>query len=389
MNLFESTFEKHKKLILEKVNKLSSRSERDAISTQISGQLSDIVARLKNNPSDPKLKAEKERLEKAADRYGIKNYRDQDAGVTSDKELADKEIADNPQKFKAEFWNDFKEMSVAQFVTKYKSIVADPKVNAFIMSGQKDSDNTEAFKVKKAYGVVGELIPTQNEIGFSNSLNDIIDKPKWDKDGSTIQELEKILVGDNVILRSDKGATPIITFAGKYIIDGHHRWSKICCANPKATVVCLDFKNDSIGENPELALKAFHLAIAGETKGMLTQKALGQNLLKTSPAVVEKFILENIKDQYLAVYKKYKNVINPKAAEINKEQVARYIANNSMSVSGKEPGTDTPRAYMPQVDQAPSAEDSLAKGKINFASDKVAENLFESTFNKFKNLYTK
>jgi hypothetical protein len=45
---------------------------------------------------------------------------------------------------------------------------------------------------------------------------------------------------------------------------------------------------------------------------------------------------------------------------------------------------------MPQVDQARSTQKSLETGIVNFSPDKVTEtSLFESTFNKFKNLYTK
>lgn len=336
MNIFEYTFEKHKKLVLE------ADEKQDA-------------------PQDSEKKSDQ----------------------------ADANTLD--ASFKAEFWNDFKEMSVSSFVSKYKTIVSDPKVNAFIMAGRDDKDNIESFTVKRAVGVVGDLIPTQNEIGFGQSLNDIISRPKWEKDSAptTLPELEKILIGQNVILKAPNGEIPIITFAGKYIIDGHHRWSKICCANPKAKVVCLDFNNSAIGDNPELALKAFHLAIAGEIKKIETQDALGQNLLKSSPAQVEKYVLENIQPPYIEVYKKYKSLVNPQATEINKEQVARYIANNSVSISGKKPATDTSRSFMPQVDKAPSTEKSLETGKVNFAADKLTENTFESTFKKFKDLYTK
>lgn len=62
------------------------------------------------------------------------------------------------------------------------------------------------------------VIPTQNEIDMTKSL-------KWGltNHGNTIEHIHKkypMLKG-----------TPIVTFNGKYIIDGHHRWSQIYCMN--------------------------------------------------------------------------------------------------------------------------------------------------------------
>jgi hypothetical protein len=322
MNLFESTFEKHKKLMLEAAEQ----------------------------QSEP---------------------------------VADKKL---DQKFKADFWNDFEEMKVSQFVQKYKTLMADPKIHAFIAAGEKDNDDVENFTVRKASGVVSKLIPCQNEIGFGNSLNDIIGMSKW----ASVSELNEILSGQNVILSTPNGKIPIITFAGKYIIDGHHRWSKIACANPNASVVCLDFNNKAIGENPEKALKAFHLAIAAELKGMPTEPLKGENLMQSSEERVRTYVNENLKSEFLTVYNQYKDQIYRGVDKLQNDNVAQYIARNAkVTIIGATSGTDTPRIDMPQVDKATSTQKSLETGVINFAADKVTEQLFESTFNKFKNLYTK
>lgn len=319
MNLFESTFEKHKKLMLE---------------------------------------ATEQQSEPAAD-----------------------------QKFKADFWNDFEEMKVSQFVQKYKALMADPKIHAFITAGTQDNDDVENFAVRKASGVVSKLIPCQNEIGFGNSLNDIIGLSKW---AGAAEELNEILVGNNVLLAAPKGKIPIITFAGKYIIDGHHRWSKIACANPNATVVCLDFNNKTIGENPEKALKAFHLAIAAELKGMPTEPLRPPNMMKSSVEEVQSYVAKNLTPEYLEIYNRYKDQIYRGVDKLQNDNVAQYIARNAKAtIIGATSGTDTPRIDMPQVDKAPSTQKSLETGAINFSADKVTEQLFESTFNKFKNLYAK
>jgi acyl-CoA-binding protein len=330
MNIFESTFEKHKKLVLEAT--------------------------------------------------------EQQSDSKSDTQQDSKNL---DQKFKAEFWNDFKEISVSQFVQKYTTLVADPKVHAFITSGtkEKDNDDVENFTVKRASGVVGKLIPSQTEIGFGNSLDDIIGTGKF----GTTADLNQILTGQNVLLSTKNGEVPLITYAGKYIIDGHHRWSKICCANPNATVVCLDFNNKAIGDNPEMALKAFHLAIAAELKGMPTEKPVGQNLMKSSEEAVREYVNSNLKPEFLEVYNRYKDQIYRGVDKLQNDNVAQYLARNAKAtIIERNPATDTPRINMPQVDQARSTQKSLETGIVNFSPDKVTEtSLFESTFNKFKNLYTK
>ena len=78
------------------------------------------------------------------------------------------------------------------------------------------------------------------EIGFGNSLNDLI-KPMYNE-GVQLVELDKMLKGDNVKLKAKTGEVPMVIFNNKYIIDGHHRWSKIYCANKNATVFCLNFE---------------------------------------------------------------------------------------------------------------------------------------------------
>jgi len=293
--------------------------------------------------------------------------------------------------FKREFWDDFNEMSVSEFVSKYGQIARDTKVKAFLTAGNADGDNSENFRVKKGVTTVGKLIPTQNEIGFKNSLNDLcsINYP------AVPRELDIILTGDNVILGAPSiKEVPIIIFAGKYIIDGHHRWSKIACCNPLAKVVCLDFNNKMLQNDPEKALKAFHLAIAQYQNEMPTEEKSGANLFNSTTEDVHKYVkagLSNPKSAPLVeIYNKHKSKIVTGEAKPNAGQIANYIARNAgVTVIGKTPATDTARKYMPQLDKAPAAIISLEKGAINFSPDKVTESLFESTFNKFKNLYTK
>lgn len=290
---------------------------------------------------------------------------------------------------KKDFWDDYKAMSVKSFVDKYGKLFTDKKFHAFISAGVADGINDENFMVTPVSPLVTELTPTQNEIGFGNSLNDLI-KPTFDE-GVQLEELDTILKGNNVQLGAKGGPVPIVIFNKKYIIDGHHRWSKIYCANKTATVSCLNFENENLKDDPKLALKAFHLAIAKMLRSSPTEDKSGKNLFKSNKDEVFKYVYEYLlspDNKFLDVYKKHSNLINeaeqldlidPKTTVNSKtlknidpfrRKVSEHIANNAQSlISSNKPATDTPRSHMPQTDKAPGYEDALKNGEINFLPD--------------------
>jgi len=277
---------------------------------------------------------------------------------------------------KQEFWNDFKTTTVKDFVDKYGSKIRDPKFHAFITAGVRDGINDENFTVTTISPKASALEPTQNEIGFGNSIDDLI-MPSWDE---TVQlkELEKILIGNNVILRAGETGVliPIVVFANKYIIDGHHRWSKIACGNPDATINCLNFHSPNL-KNVEMVLKAFHLAIAKIVKGFPVSKAAKENLMKASKATVYSYVSQNIKPSFFNKYNEVKKFPD-------NNSVANYISTNAgVTIIGKPGAADggnLSRIHMPQTDQAPGYEDGLKKGEINFLPDKVTEKMVNETF---------
>jgi len=315
--------------------------------------------------------------------------------------------SDVSQETKENFWNDYKTLTVKSFVDKYGKLFPDKKFHAFISAGVADKIDDENFTVVKRTLNVTTLRPTQNEIGFNNSLNDLI-KPTFNE-GVQIEELEKMLNGKAVTTKAKGGELPIVIFDNQYIIDGHHRWSKIYCANKNATVSCLDFSNKNLKKDPSLALKAFHLAIAKMLRSSPTEDKSGKNLLKSSKEEVFEYVLLHLNSpnnkKFLEVYEKHSNLINsnlneaeqldlidPKTTVNSKalknidpfaKIVSSYIANNAQSlISNNKPVTDTPRSHMPQTDKAPGYEDALKKGEINFLPDKVTEKMVNETFQK-------
>ena len=280
------------------------------------------------------------------------------------------------------FWKDFKQSTVRHFVDKYGKEMADPKFHAFVTAGISDKIDDESFQVASVTLAAKALEPTQNQIGFNNSLDDLI-KPMFNE-SAQIEELKKILGGTNVILRNKKGEAPIVIFAGKYIIDGHHRWSKTICGNKDATVACLNFTCANL-KSVETILKAFHLAIAAELKKIVVDKSKGANLFDSNKETVITHVSKNITQKFSDEYKRTKQLKDTKA-------IAEYIAGNASFFFGKSGAADggtLPRHYMPQTDTSGTYQDALTSGKLNFLPDTVTEKMVNETFKKHLGLLYK
>ena len=278
---------------------------------------------------------------------------------------------------KNEFWNDFQSSTVKDFVDKYGSKIKDAKFHAFITAGVADGINDENFKVDKFYPKASDLLPTQNEIGFGNSINDLIMPAGWGTERQ-LTELKKILEGNHVMLSagSEGELIPVVVFQDKYIIDGHHRWSKIACGNADATIDCLNFHSPNL-KSVEMALKSFHLAIAAIVKSFPVVKKSGENLMNSNKQTVYSYVTKNIQPEFAQIYNTGKSLPDNNA-------IANYISDNAATTvigkKGAADGGNLPRSHMPQTDQAPGYEDSLKKGEINFLRDKVTEKMVNETF---------
>ena len=111
--------------------------------------------------------------------------------------------------------------------------------------------------VKPGSATASKLRATQKEIGFDNSLNDQVTNPSWKPVDAALG-----LKGTPIEMPCQDNRCAILTFAGKYILDGHHRWSQIMMMNPDAQVAIDDLQPTGILKNPEDALKVMQLAIA-------------------------------------------------------------------------------------------------------------------------------
>jgi len=240
---------------------------------------------------------------------------------------------------------------VPSFVEDLSKYMQDSKVKAIFQSGLADGDpDDDKLPYSKTNVGVGKLTPTQNEIGFDQSIINVLTDPY----GS----LKSILSGN-----ADVGG-PIVTYAGKYIIDGHHRWSQVYAANPGANMQALDIKGKT-GFQPDDILKAVHTSIAVKLGKVPSANPEGINIMGGIgyDKVVEK-VEENLKEKAFDIWKE--------SGFDTKEKIAKHLFKNLQSIIKNGYISSAPgRAYMPQTDgEKTNPEDklkALASGEINIS----------------------
>lgn len=259
---------------------------------------------------------------------------------------ADAGTASEPE----EILDELKDSNYVEFV---KILNSDGKSKAFIdyLSKHYQLGDDTIQTVKKAGPKEGtiacsKLQPTQENISLSKSLG-MINKPDW-----------AVKIINTPTAAFD---TPTVTYAGKYIIDGHHRWSKAYALNGGDCVIkVLNFPAID-GVSWEDMLKAVQLAIVAAVPGAsLENPVKDDNMLASSDDVIKKFVIENICDGVLAAMKE-------KGRGDTKEAVADTVAKNvaQMRDTSSPVAGAKPRAYMPQMDDDGKAKELLDKAVID------------------------
>jgi len=228
-----------------------------------------------------------------------------------------------------------------EFVAKLGQNINDPKFVAAI----KLLSSLRKIEYKSLEIPVTNLIPTQNEIDLSKSLS----YPLTDPFTAELYLNGKIVaVAGNKIITSNNG---------KYIIDGHHRWSQLYCINPNAMIVALDLSDV---KDPFQALEYTQLGIAGNTGMVPTAVVKGVNMLTASKQEIYDFIANTIKSSVVDVFIK-KGIVKmtlggptPTPTYVL-NQIQEYIWNNvALMQARNKPIKGAPsRALMPQTDMAP------------------------------------
>lgn len=201
---------------------------------------------------------------------------------------------------------------------------------------------------------VKQLIPTQNEIDIEKSLAYPL---------SIKPEVLPVFINATGTDGVEVAGSRIVTLLGKYIIDGHHRWSQLYLINPEAYIKVLDITN--LSDNPSKALKIVQLGIASDIgvndaiKSFPSEDVSGINIFTSTKEELTKWISDKIdqntndKQQPNKVLKLFSS---SRLRLKDKNSVVNFIISNiQMMQKDNEPILNAPsRKYMPQTGYAPS-----------------------------------
>ena len=247
-----------------------------------------------------------------------------------------------------------------EFVKQLGSLAGDPKVQAFIKAGKEDgSDPDDKFSAVAKAISVKDLRPTQNEIDVKGSLFWPLTK---------VDSMKKCMSSGPITIKA-----PVVTYNGKWIIDGHHRWSQLYSMNQDGQINCLDLVGPKM--DPINVLKIVQMAIAADLGKVPVASVKGQNLLKMPPPNVKKYVEEVLqKDcaeimlQAYASKQTEEPVQEGNADKSQNAKVANIVGKNVESM--QKTGIPTPgapkRDVMPQTDDATNAIPMIGKGQINY-----------------------
>jgi hypothetical protein len=240
------------------------------------------------------------------------------------------------------------------FVAELGKNIQDPKFLKFLQMGLEDGKPTDdKIKYQKMAVPCAQLIPTQNEIDVGKSL-------KYPLSMTKTQTLLQYFQG---VPQAPGG--PIVTCCGgKYVIDGHHRWSQLYCMNPQCPIECVDMTN--LG-SPELALKIAQIGAAAQGT-FKAASVSGENLITIGEQALKDYVMKNMGAscdrayQWLMQQQGQNTDVKQFAANTIWQNVQQMQQNNR-PISGA-----PPRGLMPQTgDNANSFMKNLAAGKVNWS----------------------
>jgi hypothetical protein len=282
-----------------------------------------------------------------------------------------------------------------RFVGWLGNNIKDGKVRKFIASGLDDGGDPadDMFGFSDAAVAVSKLIPTQKEVDIDKSLGWPLVKTQGKGFINNVSTNGPFTMG-----------SPIVIFNGKWIVDGHHRWSQLYACNRNATITAINMTSSRL-KDPLTALKAVQMSIGAVTGEIPTAEVEGINLLDLKENVLKQWILKNVSVKATnTMYKAGEDFINklkqgsgtasalrsgtksphgtPETemnewvlTEISKNRfhkmmvtqiLPRFVWSNieSMQQTSQPAKGAGPRDYMPQTDNVPWQE-PLEKGKID------------------------
>lgn len=238
------------------------------------------------------------------------------------------------------------------FIRSLKSSATDKKVIALVNAGLEDGvPKDDVVQMTDKTIKVTQLHPCQNEIDIDKSLRyPLTDVPTAKKCISG-----RVQIGD-----------PLVTFRGRYIIDGHHRWSQVFALNSEAKMDAVDLTMGTV--DPMEVLKAVQLAIVASTGDLPTKSVEGTNLFMASEEQIRKYVVKYVTPEIMKLYAEAGFGKTP-------DELAEHIYNNvKVMQQTSQPAPGAPeRGVMPQTDQAPGWEKALKTGETDWKAPHAIE----------------
>ena len=237
------------------------------------------------------------------------------------------EVKKTPTKVK-----DMLSLPYEEFVKKLKENAKDSKVQAFLNLGKKDGvPDDEVIKVEEnASYPCDQLLPTQSQIGLADSLGWLAkNNPKG---------AANLIKGDASTFENNR----VLTANGKYILDGHHRWSQVTLFDPKTSIPCINLTIP--GLNDTQLLRVIQMAIAATYKDIYMKKADAATDIfddsKMSEEKIREKLPELIGEEMMEVCKQ--------AWGCDENEVIEKMTKNAMFIKSKKPANAPEREFMPQ-----------------------------------------
>ena len=254
---------------------------------------------------------------------------------------------------------------LASAVEILKIVAADEKLSKLLKHGfstEAQEEHQIQVDVKPDVSLkTSSLVPTQNVVVVSNSLDNLVNGYFVTKDKSG-ESLQNAIDYTNYFAGDAPVPQPFVYQAGgkNYIIDGHHRWSQAYCMNPYGTLKCTVVSGPDI--SADTALKNFQAAIAVDeaTKQLPVGSGSGKNLFEVNVQELGKTVApmtEETANKIVAVGKDseaFKHII-PKIKEAfskgseNLQTAKALLVSNALTLKKRvTPGTND-REIMPQA----------------------------------------
>ena len=247
---------------------------------------------------------------------------------------------------------------LAGYVDYLNKMIADPDAKAILTHAFLNAENNAyEFKGKMIDIPVTDLHPTQSEIDVDKSLGFPFKSEK------TAKSSMKMFFDSSAV----KMPFPLITFNGKFIVDGHHRWSQVYSFKPDAKMECFDLKvakGGQISEQDMLKIVQGLLATkrAEDGKGNIPRSTVeGANLFKMNQKQVQDTIID-----YCNRDIKVAEIIWTAAGQSDMEGLAEYLCDNLMMLRQdnlKYAMKGNNRGVMPQTDRGGDNPDDQESAK--------------------------